>query len=503
MALESEFMVLGVVALSIVVAPLLATRVGIPGVIAEFLVGFIIGPYGLGLIRNEYEWLSFIGALGLVFLMFLAGLESDPEIIREDFKAIILVGAASFILPLTVGLAFALSTSLYSFVEAMLLAFLFSAGSAGVLIPILRRYADRRLVHIMIGGAIVDEVLSLLGMALIVSIFTPLIPGFPLPLQISPWGVALFVGEILIFLVIVRLLPKGIEKVIKKVGEKRVEEFEVRLTILLMLALVVVAEVLSFHAVIGAFLAGLALREAATVNPEFYDIVYPKITTIGYGLLIPVFFFTIGLKANITGLEAEALAAIALALALGLAFASKLAGGYVASIAAKLKRRDSIGVGFAMNVRLSVGIAIAEVGLSSRLIASNTYTLFVVISVVTTLVAALGLSRFMKVKPAVTEPEEELFICVLRGLKVELEDVDDTLHELLQMASRRRLTCDDIPVLNIKEKVSNREITLLLIREAVSRNLIEIKGNMILVTPKGEKFLRERGGGGGEGELTS
>ena len=90
-------MVLGVVALSIVVAPLLATRVGIPGVIAEFLVGFIIGPYGLGLIRNEYEWLSFIGALGLVFLMFLAGLESDPEIIREDFKAIILVGAASFI----------------------------------------------------------------------------------------------------------------------------------------------------------------------------------------------------------------------------------------------------------------------------------------------------------------------------------------------------------------------------------------------------------------------
>ena len=156
-----------------------------------------------------------------------------------------------------------------------------------------------------------------------------------------------------------------------------------------------------------------------------------------------------------------------------------------------------------MNVRLSVGIAIAEVGLSSRLIASNTYTLFVVISVVTTLVAALGLSRFMKVKPAVTEPEEELFICVLRGLKVELEDVDDTLHELLQMASRRRLTCDDIPVLNIKEKVSNREITLLLIREAVSRNLIEIKGNMILVTPKGEKFLRERGGGGGERELTS
>jgi len=393
--LESVIVSLAIVALCVTIIPVLSLKAKLPGIVGVFLAGLILGPYGLGVIAQEYDWLSCLALLGIIFLMFLAGFETKLSELKQEMKPVVLVGAVCFAIPFAVGFLAAWLVG-GNLLEILFVSLVFSTGSAGILFPIISRLGlmQQRIGRIILGASVVDEVLSLVALTFLVEIVGSgfVVFGVRFP-QFSLWNLAVFAVEIVLFVVVLWFFPRFASHVFQRSKNVKVPEFSVRLVVLLILGLSAVSELLSFEAVLGAFVAGLAMSELEHEEHGLDIKTQEKIHAIGYGLLVPIFFFDVGVSTNLQniGLNIQ-LITITLLLILA-AILSKIAAGYLAAALLKFPRRDSLAVGVSAVARLSVGLVIADIGLRKQIISQNIFTMLVLISIVTSIVALILLTK--------------------------------------------------------------------------------------------------------------
>ena len=118
-----------------------------------------------------------------------------------------------------------------------------------------------------------------------------------------------------------------------------------------------------------------------------------KIHAIGYGLLVPIFFFDVGVSTNLQNIGLNIQLITIILLLILAAVLSKIAAGYLAAALLKFPRRDSLAVGVSAVARLSVGLVIADIGLRKQIISQNIFTMLVLISIVTSIVALILLTK--------------------------------------------------------------------------------------------------------------
>lgn len=393
--MENLIVSLAIVAVCIAIAPVLSLKAKLPGVVGVFLAGLIVGPYGLGIITQEHDWLYVLGLLGIIFLMFLAGFETKLREIKQDLKPIILIGVISFVIPFIVGflVAYLFGGNL---MEILFVSLVFSTGSAGVLFPIMNKLGltSERVGRIILGGVVIDEFLSLVALTFIVEIVASGFVIFGIRFsQLSLWNVTVFAGEILLFGVVLWFFPRFAGRVFRGAKNVKVTEFGVRLVILLILGLAAVSELLSFEAVLGAFVAGLAMSELETEEHGLDIKTIEKVHAIGYGLLIPIFFFDIGISTNLQNIGFNIPLIVILILMILAAVLSKIGAGYLAAASLKLSREDSLAIGTSMVARLSIGLVIADIGLKEQIISQNIFTILVIVSIVTSIIAIVLLTK--------------------------------------------------------------------------------------------------------------
>ncbi len=269
--------------LSVVVPPLIR-RVGLPDLVGLLVAGVLIGPHGLGWLRAEGEVVRLFSDLGVVYLLFIAGLEIDlaefARIRQRSFR----FGLLTFVLPLLTGLLLGLGFG-YSLLASVLLGSILSSHTP-LGYPIVRSYGEVReeSVVVAIGGTIFTDLAALVLLALCMGLHRG--ESSALDLVGLPLRVALF-GALVLLL-------------IRRIGRplvRRSVNNDTQLFVAVLMALFLAslgAELAGVEKIVGAFLAGLAVNG---VLPE--GRVKEQVIFVGAALFIPIFFISLGLLLNL------------------------------------------------------------------------------------------------------------------------------------------------------------------------------------------------------------
>ncbi len=349
---------------------LLATRAGLPAVVGELLAGVIAGPHALGLVRTS-EPTRALAEVGVVFLLFEAGLAQDARVLVAAGKEAALVALGGVIASFLGGLA--LGAALGGIGEGLFLGAALVATSVGVTARVLqqRRAEASRVGRVVLGAAILDDILGLLLLALVTGAVSGATSVVKLGLLIL--DVLALLGATLIFLLRPgrRLPARVMEGAPHGAGP-----FVVAAAIGLALSLL--TQSLGLAPVVGAFFAGLILAEAGE-GFGLKEKVEPLVS-----FLAPFFFFSVGAEADPGALTSWAGLGLALLLT-ALAVAGKVIGSLPAASTGGLKA--ALAVGWGMVPRGEVGLVVASAGMSAGVFQGTLYSAVISMVALTTILA--------------------------------------------------------------------------------------------------------------------
>jgi len=346
----------------------LSIKLGQPAVLGKLLIGIILGPSVLGLITNT-EILQEISEIGVILLMFLAGLETDVDELRANSKASGLVGIGGILLPLAAGYWAGqwLQLGLY---ESIFLGLLLSATSVSISVQTLRemnRLKSREGTTIL-GAAIIDDVLVVLLLAFVMSLAGGAETSFS----------AVLLKKVLFFAGAALVAWKVVPWAMRFLGNLRTSETTVTAGLILCFFYAYISELAGVAAIIGAYIAGVAISLTSSKHE-----VIEKVETISYSFFVPVFFTSIGVTAEFYGIGQYWGLALLLSV---IAILTKLIGSGMGAKLAGFNWSSSLGIGTGMISRGEVALIIASIGLQSGLLLPWMFTVSVVVVLITTLV---------------------------------------------------------------------------------------------------------------------
>ena len=278
-------LILSLVLLIILFAPLLFRRFRIPGIIGLILAGVIIGPNTLHLIDKSTSFDLFSNT-GLLYIMFLAGMEMDMEEFRQNQSKSIVFGALTFFIPIIIGFFVCTYILQYSFWAALLLASMFSTHTL-LSYPIVSNMGiiKNRAVQITFGGTIITDsaVLILLG------VITNLSRGnFS-----SEYWIMLIVMIAVLVIGTLYLLPRLSKWFFRNLEGQGGSQYLFVLAMMFLAAFI--ADLAGVKAIVGAFLAGLAFNRIIPHN----SVLMNRIVFIGNTLFIPFFLLSAGMLVDL------------------------------------------------------------------------------------------------------------------------------------------------------------------------------------------------------------
>ena len=345
-------------------------RLNQSGLVGQIVAGIIIGPGVLHWLEPT-DFLAALAELGVLFLLFRVGLEVKPSELLRVGRTALLVGVLGVAAPFLAGFALLWFWG-GSRIEAVFAGAALVATSVGITAQVLaaKGLLQEKASRMIMAAAIIDDVLGLLILALVSSVAkgTVNVPGL-----LSTAAVA--IGFTLI---VVRWGAKTAERTLPSVSRRmKGSEGQFALAVVLLFSLAVLAVYAGVAAIIGAFLAGMALSE--TVAHRVHDLTQ-GITE----LLVPFFLAGIGLHFNLAAFASWPTVTLALAM-FAAAVVSKLLGcGFGAY---SLGRQDAIRVGVGMVPRGEVGMIVAQIGSSLGVVGDQVYAVVVFMSIATTVLA--------------------------------------------------------------------------------------------------------------------
>jgi Kef-type K+ transport system membrane component KefB len=365
----------------------IAEYLGQPAVTGELVVGVLLGLTGLRAAAHDPA-IAFVAAIGIIILLFEAGLESElDEFLKVRYSAtlVALIGVA---LPFAGGflLTFGL-TKMPS--QALFLGAVLTATSVGITARVL---SDARAMNtveakITLGAAVIDDILGLLILSSVLEITSG---GKQSPLSIAGTMTLAIVFLVVAVVAGIRFAPS----LIRLAQRLRTRGVLVSVAFLFCLTLAYLSEHLGLAEIVGAFAAGLVLASTDD-RVKIHQQIKP-LTDI----FTPVFFVLVGLQVDLAALNPfDAANRSGLLVGLGLlvlAIGGKLAAGW----GVREKDANKLAVGVAMIPRGEVGLIFASVGLQSHIIGANLYTQIILVILATTLIAPPWLRRVLNARNA-------------------------------------------------------------------------------------------------------
>jgi len=274
-----EFLVLFGV---ILFGPVVISRFGLPGLIGLLLGGFAIGPHGVGLIGAGDQVVPELGQLGLLYLMFIAGLELDLHMLQKQRNAAVLFGLAAFAIPLSAGLVIGWALG-WSIASTVLLGALFSSHTL-IVYPTLRDagLGGNPAVASAVGATVLTDTLALVVLAVVAGTQTA-------SARIGVVLVEITIGFAVLVGVSVLVLPRVVDAALRRWSGDRVARYLV--VVVGLLAMAALAEVFGIEPIIGAFFAGIALNRLVPNEGQAMD----RVEFFGSAVFVPVFVVSIGL----------------------------------------------------------------------------------------------------------------------------------------------------------------------------------------------------------------
>jgi len=368
-------------------------RIKQPAVIGEILAGILLGPYIFGLIDpsevDTFKVYKVLAEIGVIILLFRIGLHTKVDEIIKVGRTSLFVAILGVILPFFFGYLYTL-TAEHTTIEAMFIGAAMVATSVGITARVLADLGvlDTRVARIILGAAVIDDILGLLVLAVV----TGAGKG-----AISYVTIGLITLEAVGFVIFLMIIGK---RVIPLVGPKldffKSKNAPFALAVLFCLGLSAMASYIHLAAIVGAFMAGMVLAEL--------DIQFKlslKFESL-YDFLVPYFFVVMGTQVDCSVFTKIDLIQSAVILTI-FAILGKLIGCGLGGITLGLKEASVVGVG--MVPRGEVGMIVASIGLSMGVISSDLYSIVIFMVIITTLSTPPVLSKMIS-KEFVKKREE-------------------------------------------------------------------------------------------------
>lgn len=386
----------------------IAVRFKQPSLVGELLGGVLLGI----LFANFADSSSVLAAvdtdetfqavldLAVFFLMLLAGIEMLPGELARAAGRSAPIAIVAMLVPLGLGIALGwwwLPESNWKIAQALFIGVALAITAVPVAVKVLLDLGQlqTRLGQVVVASAVIDDVLSLVLLAVLTSLITA---GDTLTA-----GMLLIIGvNVLLFFAIAWALGRFLLPWLgARVRAWDLEHAEFSLLIIFGLALSVLAEMLSMHFLIGAFAAGVFFTRNV-VGEDLHEKLTVRVDAVTMGFLAPVFFASIGMHLN---LDAVTEAPLFLFLLLTAAIAGKVLGGGLVARATGFSTRHSLAIGAALNARGAVEIIIADIAFRAGLFdhpdppppaIEYLFSAIVIVAIITTLMSPIILRATLR-----------------------------------------------------------------------------------------------------------
>ena len=356
------------------------TKISLPPVVGQLIAGVIIGPAILNIVKPT-NLISSLAELGVILLMFIAGLESDLKLLKKYFKPSIVVAIMGIIFPV-VGIFYTSKLFALSNIESLFIGVIFAATSVSISVAVLKNMnaLNTKPGVTILGAAVADDILSILLLSIVIT-FTSgsSVQGNPNIFLLILMQIGFFIFVWILFILVKQFKIKLAPALAPIVG------------LIVCLSLSALAEHVQISAITGAFFAGILVGQT-----NYKESVNRQMNQFGNLLFIPIFFVNVGLNMNISGIIANSSLFIILSI---VAVLTKFLGAYLGSRFFKFNRLSATEIGVGMISRGEVGLIIAEIGLKNNLISDNYYSTIIASIILTTIMAPLLLKPIvMKTK---------------------------------------------------------------------------------------------------------
>jgi Kef-type K+ transport system membrane component KefB len=366
----------------------ISLRLGQPSVLGELIAGLILGPSLLDTLHatpftspHLDETIALMAEMGVLLLMFLAGLELHIKDLVKSGKVAALAGTLGVVFPVImgfgIGYAFGMAT-LPAFFIGLVLAATSVSISAQTLMEL--RVLRSRVGVGLLGAAVFDDVLVILGLSIILALTADGGGGLA--------DVGLVLLRMTLFLVAASAVGVlALPRLSRRVDRLPISQGLVAFVLVTLLLYAWAAEALgSMAAITGAFLAGLYLSRS-----PLRDRIQASVSVIAYGFFVPIFFISVGLVADAHMLAGSGLWLIIAMVAV--AIVSKVFGAGLGARLAGFDNREALQLGVGMMSRGEVGLIVATLGVSQGLLSAQVFAGVVGVVIVTTLLTPPALRQ--------------------------------------------------------------------------------------------------------------
>lgn len=355
----------------------ISVRLGQPAVLGKLLIGIVLGPTVLGIV-NDTEILKEVSQIGVILLMFIAGLETDVNEFKRTGKAATFVGVLGIIVPLSLGYIAGNAIGLAP-AQAVFLGLLLSATSVSISVQVLKEMNQLQSKEgsTILGAAVIDDILVIVSLAFLMSL-----TGNDVVLG------TVILKKVVFFALAILVAWKIVPFILRWFAPLRVDEAVISAGLIICFTFAYFAEATGVAAIIGAYIAGIGISFT-----DYKKEIFHKVETISYSIFVPVFFTSIGVAVELSGVGKHLWLIVGLSV---LAIFTKLVGAAFGAKLAGFAWKSSLAVGAGMVSRGEVALIIAGIGLESKLLTADLFAAIVVVVLVTTLVTPPLLKMLFK-----------------------------------------------------------------------------------------------------------
>lgn len=385
-----EFLlIVAIILLATKILGLLSERVHMPQVVGALAAGILLGPSVLGVV-SETDFLTKTSEIGVILLMFLAGLDTDLGELKKTGLASFVIAVIGAGLPLIGGTIcyeafFRDVTDPMDFLKAVFIGVVLTATSVSITVETLREMGKLkgRVGTAILGAAVIDDILGIIVLTVI--------SGFADP-TVNPMQVFVRIGLFFVFIGVVGFLCYKVFSKMDVIWSHHRRIAIASLAFCFVLSYIA-EQFFGIADITGAYFAGLILCNIM----ELREYVAKKINIMNYMFFAPIFFASIGFKTELSGMNTEL--AIFSVLLLIIAVLTKVVGCGLGARLCGFNGHESLSVGVGMISRGEVALIVAQKGAAVGLISTSMFPAIVLVVIVTTLVTPILLKMVMTRDP--------------------------------------------------------------------------------------------------------
>ena len=381
--------------------------INVPVVVGEIVCGMIIGKSGFDIIEID-AWLHFLSIFGFTFLMFLSGMEIDLSFLKKRRETLIIedkqseakekshdpfmMGSKVFVLTLLSALAVSyVLFTLQLISHPLFLALILSTTSVGIVVPTLKELGISNGIfgQDLLFSSLVADFMTMLFISVYVAKISS---GLSLDLLLI---LLIFVIFVVLYRLSHYLLGKTITiRTLLQPSMQRIE-IKTRAAFAIMIFFIVLSQKIGIEIILGAFLAGFLISLLSEEGD--LTLLHEKLNAVGFGFFIPLFFIMVGVRFDLRPLIENPKGLILLPVFLLAAYFVKIIPCVL--LKKHYTKRNAFAAGILLASRLTLIIAAADIGISLNIISSATYSIIILVAVISSTISPVLFYRIQHVVP--------------------------------------------------------------------------------------------------------